>query len=40
MSKVVRQGALAQLVVEKGIFAKEEFLKRGRVVDQEMKGKK
>jgi len=40
MSQVVQQGALTKLVVEKGIFTKEEFLKRGRVVDQEMKGKK
>ena len=29
MSQVVQQGALTKLVVEKGIFTKEEFLKKG-----------
>ena len=37
MSRVVQQEALARLLVDKGIFTKEEFLEMIRVVDQEMK---
>ncbi|MBS3906962.1 MAG: hypothetical protein KGZ49_07985 [Syntrophaceae bacterium] len=37
MSQVVQQEALTRLLVEKGIFTKEEFLEMVRVVDQEMK---
>ena len=37
MSQVVHQGALTRLLVEKGVFAKEEFLKMTRVVDWEMR---
>jgi hypothetical protein len=34
MSQVVQQEALTRLLVEKGIFSKEEFLEIMRVVDQ------
>jgi len=37
MSQVVQQEALTRLLVEKGIFTKEEFLEMVRLVDQEMK---
>ena len=37
MSQVVQQEALTRLLVEKGIFTKEEFLEMVRVVDREMK---
>ena len=37
MSQVVQQEALTLLLVEKGIFTKEEFLEMVKVVDQEMK---
>jgi len=37
MFQVVQQEALTRLLVEKGIFTKEEFLEMVRVVDQEMK---
>ena len=37
MSQVVEQEALTRLLVEKGIFTKEEFLEMVRVVDREMK---
>jgi hypothetical protein len=37
MSQVVQQEALTRLLVEKGIFSKEEFLEMVTVVDQEMK---
>jgi hypothetical protein len=37
MSQVAQQEALARLLVEKGIFTKEEFLETVRVVDREMK---
>jgi len=37
MSQVIQQEALARLLVEKGIFTKEEFLEMVRVVDREMK---
>jgi hypothetical protein len=39
MSQVVQQEALTSLLIEKGIFTKEEFLGMVKVVDQEMKGK-
>jgi hypothetical protein len=37
MSQVVQQEALTRLLVEKGIFTKEEFLEMVKVVDQGMK---
>jgi len=37
MSQLVQQEALTRLLVEKGIFSKEEFLQMVRVVDKEMK---
>jgi site-specific recombinase len=40
MSQVVQQEALTRLLVEKGIFSKEEFWEMVRVVNQEMKRKK
>jgi uncharacterized protein YqgQ len=40
MSQVVQQEALTRLLVEKGIFTKEEFLEMVRVVDREMKMKR
>ena len=40
MSQVVQQEALTRLLVEKGIFTKEEFLEMVRIVDQEMKKKR
>jgi len=39
MPQVVQQEALTRLIVEKGIFTREEFLKMVRVVDKEMKRK-
>jgi hypothetical protein len=39
MSQVVGQEADTRLLVEKGIFTKEEFLEMVRVVDREMKSK-
>ena len=39
MSQVVQQEALTRLLVEKGVFTKEEFLEMVKVVDQEMKRK-
>jgi uncharacterized protein YqgQ len=39
MSQVVQQEALTRLLVERGIFTKEEFLEMVRVVNQEMKRK-
>jgi len=39
MSQVVQQEALTRLLVEKGIFTKEEFLEMVKVVDREMKRK-
>jgi len=36
-SQVVRQEALTRLLVEKGIFSKEEFLEMVKVIDREMK---
>ncbi len=40
MSQVVQQEALTRLLVEKGIFTKEEFLEMVKVVDREMKSKR
>jgi len=40
MSQVVQQEALTRLLVEKGIFSKEEFLEMVRVVNREMKRQK
>ena len=40
MSQVIQQEALTRLLVEKGIFTKEEFLGMVRVTDQEMKRKR
>jgi uncharacterized protein YqgQ len=37
MSQVVQQEALTRLLVEKGIFSKEEFLEMVRVVNREIK---
>jgi uncharacterized protein YqgQ len=39
LSQVIQQEALTRLLVEKGIFSKEEFLEMVRVVNQEMKRK-
>ncbi len=40
MSQVVQQEALTRLLIEKGIFTKDEFLEMVKTVDQEMKRKK
>jgi hypothetical protein len=40
MSQVVQQEALTRLLVEKGVFTKEEFLEMVKVVDREMKRRK
>jgi len=40
MSQVLQQEALTRLLVEKGIFTKEEFLEMVKAVDQEMKKKR
>jgi hypothetical protein len=37
MAQVVQQEALTRLLVEKGVFTKEEFLEMVRVVTQEIK---
>lgn len=39
MSQVVQQEALTRLLVEKGIFTKEEFMEMVKVVDREMRKK-
>jgi uncharacterized protein YqgQ len=39
MSQVVQQEALTRLLVEKGVFTKEDFLEMVKVVDREMKRK-
>ena len=39
MSQVVSQEAVIRLLMEKGIFSKEEFLKMVGVVNQEMRRK-
>jgi hypothetical protein len=40
MSQVVQQEAFTRLLVERGIFGKDEFLETVRVVDKEMKRKR
>jgi transketolase N-terminal domain/subunit len=40
MSQVVSQDALIRLLIEKGLFSKEEFLKMVKTVDSEMKRRK
>ncbi len=40
MSQVVQQEALTRLLVEKGIFTKDEFLEMVKVVDREIKREK
>jgi uncharacterized protein YqgQ len=40
MSQVVQQEALTRVLIEKGMFTKEEFLNMVRVVDKEMKKRK
>ena len=40
MSQVVQQEALTRLLVERGIFTKDELLEMVKVVDQEMKRRK
>jgi len=40
MSQVVQQEALTRLLVEKGIFSKEESLEMVKLVDQEVKKKR
>ena len=40
MSQVIQQEALTRLLIEKGIFTKEEFWEMLKVVDQEMKRKR
>jgi uncharacterized protein YqgQ len=37
VSQVVQQEALTRLIVEKGIFSREEFLEMVKVVDKEMR---
>jgi hypothetical protein len=37
MSQVVQQEALTKLLVEKGVFTKEEFLEMVKVVDRELR---
>jgi len=39
MSQVVQQETLTRLLVEKGIFTKQEFLEMVRVANQEIKRK-
>jgi chromosome condensin MukBEF MukE localization factor len=39
MSQVVVQEALTRLLVERGIFTKQEFLEMVSLVDKEMKGR-
>jgi len=40
LKQIITQEALTRLLVEKGIFTKEEFWERVRVVNQQMKIKK
>jgi hypothetical protein len=40
MSQVVQLEAITSLLLEKGIFTKEEFLKMVRAVDREIKRKR
>jgi hypothetical protein len=37
MSQLLKQEALTRLLMEKGIFTKQEFLEMVKMVDQEMK---
>ena len=37
LSQVVQQEALTRLLIEKGVFTKEEFLEMVRIVDKERK---
>jgi hypothetical protein len=37
LSQVIQQEALTRLLIEKGIFAKQEFWGMAKVVDREMK---
>ena len=39
MSRVVSQDALIRLLIEKGLFTKDEFLERVKVVDRERRRK-
>ena len=39
MSQVIQQEALTRLLLEKGIFTREEFLEMVKVVDQGMRRK-
>jgi uncharacterized protein YqgQ len=39
MSQLVQQEALTRLLIEKGIFTKEEFLEMVKVVNKEMNRK-
>ena len=36
MLQVIQQEALTRLLIEKGVFTKEEFLERVKMVDREM----
>ena len=38
MSQVMSQDALIRLLIEKGLFTKEEFLEKVKVVDRERRG--
>jgi uncharacterized protein YqgQ len=40
MSQVVQLEVLTRLLIDKGIFTKEEFLQMVKVVDREMKKRK
>jgi hypothetical protein len=40
MSQVVQEEALTRLLVDKGIFTREEFWEMVKVVDQEVKRKR
>jgi hypothetical protein len=40
MSQVIQQEALTRLLIEKGVFTKEEFLEMVKTVNLEMKKKK
>jgi uncharacterized protein YqgQ len=39
MSQVIQQEALTRLLIEKGIFTKEEFLEMVKAINREMKRK-
>ncbi len=40
LSQVVQQEALTMMLVEKGVFTKEEFLEMVKIVNREMKKEK